>query len=114
MPSKSFRQARMMAGAAHDPVFARKVGVPQKTAKEFNKADERSGFLGAAARAKGSGVMKKAKGGEVSPKEFMNSWKNWKKNKEKVEKTIPGIEEKRKGGMVDRAAVRGHTKGKIY
>lgn len=114
MPSKSFRQARMMAGAAHDPVFAKKVGVPAKVAKEFNKADKTSGFLGSAMRAKGSGVMKKAKGGEVSPKKFMESWKDWKANKEKVEKTIPGIAEKKKGGMVDRAAVRGHTKGKIY
>lgn len=29
MPSKSSKQARMMAGAAHDPAFAKKVGVPQ-------------------------------------------------------------------------------------
>ena len=28
-----------MAAAAHDPSFAAKVGVPQKVAKEFNKAD---------------------------------------------------------------------------
>lgn len=53
MPSKSFSQARMMAGAAHDPVFAKKVGVPTKVAKEFNKADDKSGFLSSAMRAKG-------------------------------------------------------------
>jgi len=29
----------MMAGAAHDPKFAKKVGVKQSVAKEFNKAD---------------------------------------------------------------------------
>lgn len=28
-----------MAAASHNPDFARKVGVPQKVAKEFNKAD---------------------------------------------------------------------------
>lgn len=28
-----------MAAAAHDPKFAKKVGVPQSVAKEFNKAD---------------------------------------------------------------------------
>jgi hypothetical protein len=39
MPSKSPKQARMMAAAAHNPAFARKVGVPTKVAKEFNKAD---------------------------------------------------------------------------
>jgi hypothetical protein len=29
-----------MAAAAHDPSFAKKVGVPMKVAKEFNKADK--------------------------------------------------------------------------
>lgn len=45
MPSKSPKQARMMAGAAHDPKFAKKVGVSQKVAQEFNKADTSSGIL---------------------------------------------------------------------
>lgn len=39
MPSKSGPQKRLMAGAAHNPAFAKKVGVPVKVAKEFNKAD---------------------------------------------------------------------------
>jgi hypothetical protein len=29
-----------MAGAAHSKEFAKKVGVPMKVAKEFNKADK--------------------------------------------------------------------------
>jgi hypothetical protein len=45
MPSKSPAQARLMAGAAHDPEFAKKVGVPQSVAKEFNKADAGTGIL---------------------------------------------------------------------
>ena len=49
MPSKSPKQARLMAAAAHDPKFAKKVGVPSKVAKEFNKAD------------KGTGILKKGK-----------------------------------------------------
>jgi len=40
MPSHSPAQARMMAAAAHDPKFAKKVGVPVKVAKEFNQADK--------------------------------------------------------------------------
>ena len=40
MPSKSSKQARLMAAAAHDKGFAKKVGVPQKVAKEFNQADK--------------------------------------------------------------------------
>lgn len=40
MPSKTAKQARTMAAAAHDPAFAKKVGIPQKVAKDFNKADK--------------------------------------------------------------------------
>ena len=29
-----------MAAAAHDPAFAKRVGIPIKVAKEFNKADK--------------------------------------------------------------------------
>ncbi len=39
MPSTSSKQKRTMAAAAHNPAFAKKVGIPQKVAKEFNKAD---------------------------------------------------------------------------
>ena len=45
MPSKSAKQARLMAAAAHDPEFAKKVGVPQSVAKEFNQADKGTGIL---------------------------------------------------------------------
>jgi hypothetical protein len=41
MPSKSPAQKRLMAAAAHDKDFAKKAGVPQKVAKEFNKADQK-------------------------------------------------------------------------
>jgi hypothetical protein len=30
-----------MAAAAHNPAFAKKVGIPVKVAKEFNSADKR-------------------------------------------------------------------------
>lgn len=39
MPSKSKAQAKLMAAAAHNPEFARKVGIPQSVAKEYNRAD---------------------------------------------------------------------------
>jgi hypothetical protein len=45
MPSKSKKQARTMAGAAHNPAFAKKVGIPQKVAKDFNQADKGSPML---------------------------------------------------------------------
>lgn len=43
MPSKSKKQARTMAAAAHDKKFAKKLGIPQDVAKEFNRADKKSG-----------------------------------------------------------------------
>lgn len=50
MPSKSLKQARTMAAAAHSPKFAAKVGIPVKVAKEFNRADKGTGILKKAAR----------------------------------------------------------------
>ena len=40
MPSKSPAQARLMAAVAHNPQFAKKVGIPQSVGEEFNAADE--------------------------------------------------------------------------
>lgn len=45
MPSTSPKQARTMAAAAHDPKFAKRVGIPPGVAKEFNQADARTGIL---------------------------------------------------------------------
>lgn len=45
MPSKSKKQARFMAMAAHDPDAAKRVGVPQSVAEEFNQADKGTGIL---------------------------------------------------------------------
>jgi hypothetical protein len=39
MPSTSDKQARFMQIAAHNPEFAKKAGIPQSVAKEFNQAD---------------------------------------------------------------------------
>jgi len=40
MPSVSAKQARTMAAAAHNPAFAKRVGIPTKVAKEYNAADK--------------------------------------------------------------------------
>jgi hypothetical protein len=52
MPSKSKAQRNLMAAAAHNPAFAKKVGVPVSVAKEFNQADKGKKF-------KGGGIMDK-------------------------------------------------------
>jgi hypothetical protein len=41
MPSSTAKQKRTMAAAAHDPKFARKIGVPARVAKDFNRADKK-------------------------------------------------------------------------
>lgn len=45
MPSTTPKMARTMAAAAHDPKFAKKMGIPQGVAREFNQADSRVGIL---------------------------------------------------------------------
>lgn len=42
MPSVSESQKRFMAAAAHDPEFAKKAGIKQSTAKEWNGKDKGS------------------------------------------------------------------------
>ena len=54
MPSVSKPQARLMAAVAHNPAFAKKVGIPQSVGKEFNKADKGKTF-------KKGGEMKESK-----------------------------------------------------
>ena len=45
MPSRSKKQARTMAAAAHNPKFAKKMGIPQSVAEDFNQADKGTGIL---------------------------------------------------------------------
>lgn len=45
MPSVSKPQATLMAMAAHNPAFARKKKIPVGVARDFNRADKRTGIL---------------------------------------------------------------------
>lgn len=55
MPSTSKKQARTMAAAAHNPKFAKRMGIPRSVAKEFNQADKGSSLLSSAMRKKRRG-----------------------------------------------------------
>jgi hypothetical protein len=44
MPSTSKKQHNFMAAIAHNPAFAKKVGVPQSVGKDFNNADKGKTF----------------------------------------------------------------------
>lgn len=62
MPSKTPKQARTMAAAAHNPAFASKMGIPRKVAQDFNRADTGTGIMGKAPMPKRGQRAKKAKG----------------------------------------------------
>ena len=44
MPSTSKKQHNFMAAVAHNPAFAKKVGVPQSVGKDFSTADKGKTF----------------------------------------------------------------------
>lgn len=46
MPATSAKQKRLFDAAAHNPAFAKKVGVPLETAKEFSKESKGMTFGG--------------------------------------------------------------------
>lgn len=46
MPPKSPKQHRTMEAAAHNPAFAKKMGIPRSVAKEFVAADKKKGKKG--------------------------------------------------------------------
>lgn len=104
MPSKSKAQARLMAAAAHNPAFAKKVGVPVSVAKEFNQADKGRKF--------GSGgQMKESKAMAKKEIAFMEK-KGAPKSMIKHEKAEYGM---KKGGMagckeVAKKEVKSHEK----
>ena len=44
MPSSSKKQHNLMAAVAHNPAFAKKVGIPQSVGKDFSNADKGKTF----------------------------------------------------------------------
>jgi hypothetical protein len=44
MPAKSASQKRLMDAAAHNPAFAKKVGIPSKVAKEYSESSKGMSF----------------------------------------------------------------------
>ena len=98
MPSTSKKQANLMAAVAHNPSFAKKVGIPQSVGMDFNKADKGKKFKG---------------GGMNDMKQDMPMMKKVAKEEVKAhEKSM----HKMAGGGVTRAdgcVSKGHTKGKM-
>ena len=61
MPSTSKKQHNFMEAVAHNPAFAKKVGVPQSVGQDFSKADKGRKF------SKGGDMKKMSMGGSTKP-----------------------------------------------
>jgi hypothetical protein len=102
MPSVSKKQHNLMAAVAHNPAFAKKVGIPQSVGMDFNKADKGKTFKGGGAMKsdmkEDMPMMKKVAGLEAT------------KVVNKHEKKMHGMA---KGGVTraDGCVSKGHTKG---
>ena len=105
MPSTTAKQARTMAAAAHNPAFAKKVGIPVSVAKEFNQADKGKKFM------KG-GIMKHsdiAKDKPMMKKVAAEAVKGHEKRMHKMAGGGLAAGHKSADGCV----TKGHTKGKM-
>ena len=130
MPSTSKAQARLMAAAAHNPKFAKKVGVPVSVAKEFNQADKGKKFNRGGDVAnlkklfKGKETYKEElkegkaiKSGKITPEQYAKGEEMEKKMKKggcaKMKKG--GCTKMAKGGVTraDGCITKGHTRGKF-
>lgn len=124
MPSKSKAQRNLMAAAAHNPAFAKKVGIPVSVAKEFNQADKGRKF-GSGGRAKLQGVNKPKtdhgnmnlfKGGGMAHDDIKQDLPMMKKvAKQEVKAHEKSMHKMAKGGVTraDGCVSKGHTKGKM-
>jgi hypothetical protein len=101
MPSTSKKQHNFMAAIAHNPGFAKKVGIPQSVGKEFNNADKGKKFQ---------------KGGIMKHEDIKKDMPMMKKV---AGEAVKGHEKKMhgmaKGGVTraDGCVMKGHTKGKM-
>jgi len=107
MPATSAKQKKFMDAAAHNPAFAKKVGIPSKVAKEYSQASKGQTF-------KHGGEMKESKAMVKKEIDFMK-----KKGAPKSMVKHEMAESKMKKGGVTKMArgggieVRGKTKGKM-
>jgi len=101
MPSVSKKQHNFMAAIAHNPAFAKKVGIPQSVGKEFNNADKGKKF---------------SKGGDMKHEDIKQDMPMMKKvAKQEVASHEKRMHKMAKGGVTraDGCVTKGHTKGKM-
>jgi hypothetical protein len=135
MPATSLKQKKFMDAVAHNPAFAKKVGVPKAVGKDFSEASKGMKFgKGAQTRADRQKINKPKtdhgqmalfkKGGDMKEsKEMMKKEVSFMKKKGapksmlKHEMKEAGMKKMAKGGSAsaraDGIAVKGKTKGKF-
>ena len=112
MPSVSKKQHNFMAAIAHNPAFAKKVGVPQSVGMDFNKADKGKKF-------KQGGIMKSEMKEDMKMDKSQDKAmikKAFKQHDAQEHKGGKGTTLKLAKGGVTRAdgcVMKGHTKGKM-
>lgn len=123
MPSKSKKQHNLMAASAHNPKFAKKVGVPVSVAKEFNQADKgkkfkeggmaqdklKKMFKGKETKGEELKEARAIKSGKITPEEYARGEKMEEAKKMKKGGSC-GMKKYAKGGGIE---VRGKTKGRM-
>ena len=87
MPSTSKKQHNFMEAIAHNPSFAKKVGVPQSVGQDFSAADKGRKFV---------------KGGDMATK-GVNPFAKFEKSKKDVETKGKGKEGSKKEEAFDKA-----------
>ena len=110
MPAKTAKQKRLMDAAAHNPAFAKKVGIPQSVAMDFSQASKGKKFQkGGDTMAKMTPKMKKF---EMSSKDVEKKGvKEGSKKDMMMDKDMMGM---KKGGAAMRGqgiAQRGYSEG---
>jgi hypothetical protein len=102
MPAKTAKQKRLMDAAAHNPAFAKKVGIPQSVAMDFRKASKGKKFQ------KGGETMKKS--GKAMPFKGMETMMEEKAEK-KAKKYSHGGAAMRGQGVAKRGFAKGGSIG---
>jgi hypothetical protein len=91
VPSVSKKQHNLMAAVAHNPAFAKKVGIPQSVGKDFSEADKGKKFAG-------GGMAKKLFGGKETYAEELKEAKAIKSGRISPQQYARG-EQKEEAGM---------------
>ena len=102
MPSTSKKQHNFMEAVAHNPSFAKKVGVPQSVGKDFSNADKGKTFKRGGDMAKANPFMEM-----IAKKKEMAKGK---KSEMPMKKMAKGGMAYAKGGGIES---KGKTKGKM-